>query len=144
MRGSVNKFLSRIQKMRTMYFIKKSSLFVAVLLLVASCHHKLPDLTGTWSGEATAISSNEGVVSGEKKITIEQDGSTFRGTVVTRAGVKDILGSIASDNEHFVYVHVGDMGHAEGRILGKNRIETCYVHPGKNAVAGCSVSSREQ
>ena len=86
----------------------------------------------------------KGSPSGEKKITIEQDGSTFRGTVVTRAGVKNIIGSIASDNEHFVYVHVGDMGHAEGRILGKNRIETCYVHPGKNAVAGCSVSSREQ
>lgn len=130
--------------MGKMYFIKRSGIFAVILVLLVACNHELPNLTGTWSGEATAISGVEGLVSGEKKITIEQDGSTFRGTVVTRGGVKNIIGSIASDNEHFVYVHVGDMGHAEGRILGKNRIETCYVHPGKNAVAGCSVSSREQ
>ena len=56
---------------------------------------------------------------------------------------EDILGSIASDNEHFVYVHIGGMGHAEGRILGSNRLETCYVNPGDNAVVGCSVSTRD-
>ena len=130
--------------MRTINFIRRSGLFIVALFLVVACGHELPNLIRTWSGEAPAISSAEGIVSGEKKIIItEQDGTTFRGKVITRAGEKDILGSIASDNEHFVYVHIGGMGHAEGRILGSNRLETCYVNPGDNAVVGCSVSTRD-
>ena len=58
--------------MGKMYFIKRSGIFAAILVLLVACNHELPNLTGTWSGEATAISDVEGQVSGEKKITIEQ------------------------------------------------------------------------
>ena len=73
----------------------------------------------------------------------EQKSRLFKGHVIHKGGKEEFVGVIRSDHKNFFWADSSDDdGKVIGRILKKNKIETCYLDSGKDAVAGCSILKR--
>ena len=68
----------------------------------------------------------------------------FKGFVIHKGGKEAFVGVIKSDSKNFFWADSSDDdGKVIGTILKKNKIETCYLDSGKDAVAGCSILLRQ-
>ena len=77
------------------------------------------------------------------KIT-EQNNRLFKGYVIHKGGKEAFVGVIRSDYINFYWADSGnDDGKVIGTILKKNKIETCYLDSGRDAVVGCSILLRK-
>lgn len=103
------------------------------------------DLTGTWKGYSDQITKKDGYVERENTITItDQKGRRFKGTVTHAGGTEEFIGIIRAHHGKFYWVDVDDDGIVFGRVVGPDVIETCYLDPGEDAVAGCSTLVRQR
>ena len=60
-----------------------------------------------------------------------------------KGGKEDFVGVIKSDYKNFYWADSSnDDGKVIGTILKKNKIETCYLDSGRDAIAGCSILER--
>ena len=74
----------------------------------------------------------------------EQKNRLFRGHVVHKGGKEAFVGVIKSDYKTFYWADSSnDDGKVIGIILNKNKIETCYLDSGRDAVVGCSILLRK-
>ena len=107
--------------------------------------HDVPDLTGAWIGHSVQVSAKHGYVERENTINItDQNGRRFQGTVTHAGGTEKFIGIIGSKYRKFYWVDVEDDGIVFGKILRRDVLETCYLDPGQDAVAGCSTLVRQR
>ena len=106
---------------------------------------KIPNLIGKWQGENIQSSLKHGFIKSKNTVEItEQRNRLFRGYVVHKGGKEAFVGVIRSDYKNFYWADSSnDDGKVIGTILNKNKIETCYLDSGKDAIAGCSILLRE-
>ncbi len=103
----------------------------------------IPNLIGTWDGNADTIGDIHGLRSRRRTIHIvEQTDRRFRGYFVYDEGRRDFFGVIYPDNKTFTWVNPKSKGYNHGNILGPDRIGACYVEAGADATAGCSELTR--
>ena len=103
----------------------------------------IPNLIGTWDGNADTIGDIHGLRSRRRTIHIvEQTDRRFRGYFVYDEGRRDFFGVIYPDNKTFTWVNPKSKGYNHGSILGRDRIGACYVEAGAEATAGCSDLTR--
>lgn len=103
----------------------------------------IPNLIGTWDGNADTIGDIYGLRSRRRTVHItEQTDRRFRGYFVYDEGRRDFFGVIYPDNVTFTWVNPKSKGYNHGRILGADRIGACYVEAGDQATAGCSDLTR--
>ena len=108
-------------------------------LFAFSSDHKIPNLVGTWVGINKTLSENRGFRQWEKKVEIlEQKDRRFKGTFSYTDGTKNFFGIIHHDNKTFNWVAPDSRGYNIGKILGKNKISSCYIESGIDATAGCA------
>ncbi len=106
----------------------------------------IPNLTGTWQGKNIKSTLKKGFVKSTNVVEItEQKDRLFKGYVNHKGGKEAFVGVIKSDYKNFYWADSSnDDGKVIGTILNKNKIETCYLDSGKDAVAGCSILVREK
>ena len=76
------------------------------------------------------------------EITDQKD-RVFKGYVIHKGGKEEFVGVIKSDYKNFFWADSSnDDGKVIGTILKKNKIETCYLDSGRDAIAGCSILER--
>lgn len=99
----------------------------------------IPNLIGTWDGNADTIGDIYGMRSRRRTIHIfEQTDRRFRGYFTYDEGRRDFFGIIYPDNATFTWVNPRSRGYNHGHIFGPDRISACYVEAGEEATAGCS------
>ena len=118
------------------------SFFITTIQLNAK---NIPNLTGKWQGENIKSSLKKGFVKSNNVVEItEQKNRLFKGYVIHKGGKEAFVGVIKSDYKNFYWADSSnDDGKVIGTILNKNKIETCYLDSGKDAIAGCSILLRE-
>ena len=106
---------------------------------------KIPNLVGNWEGENIKSTLKKGFLKGKNIIEItEQKNRLFKGYVIHKGGKEAFVGVIRSDYINFYWADSGnDDGKVIGIILNKNKIETCYLDSGRDAVVGCSILLRK-
>ena len=106
---------------------------------------KIPNLVGKWEGENIKSTLKKGFVRSNNVVEItEQRNRLFRGYVIHKGGKEAFVGVIRSDYINFYWADSSnDDGKVIGTILNKNKIETCYLDSGRDAVAGCSILLRK-
>jgi len=106
---------------------------------------KIPNLVGNWEGENIKSTLKKGFLKGKNIIEItEQKNRLFKGYVIHKGGKEAFVGVIRSDYKNFYWADSGnDDGKVIGIILKKNKIETCYLDSGRDAVVGCSILLRK-
>ena len=106
---------------------------------------KIPNLIGKWEGENIKSTLQKGFLKSKNVIEItEQKNRLFKGYVIHKGGKEAFVGVIKSDHKTFYWADSSDDdGKVIGTILKKNKIETCYLDSGKDAVVGCSILFRE-
>ena len=107
---------------------------------------KIPNLIGKWEGENIKSTLKKGFVRSNNVVEItEQRNRLFKGYVIHKGGKEAFVGVIKSDYINFYWADSSnDDGKVIGTILQKNKIETCYLDSGRDAVAGCSILLREK
>ena len=117
------------------------SFFITTIQLNAK---NIPNLTGKWQGENIKSSLKKGFVKSNNVVEItEQKNRLFKGYVIHKGGKEAFVGVIRSDYKNFYWADSSnDDGKVIGIILKKNKIETCYLDSGRDAVAGCSILLR--
>ena len=102
---------------------------------------KIPNLVGKWEGENIKSTLKKGFVRSNNVVEItEQRNRLFKGYVIHKGGKEAFVGVIRSDYINFYWADSSnDDGKVIGTILQKNKIETCYLDSGRDAVAGCSI-----
>ena len=105
---------------------------------------KIPNLVGKWEGENIKSTLKKGFVRSNNVVEItEQRNRLFKGYVIHKGGKEAFVGVIRSDYINFYWADSSnDDGKVIGIILQKNKIETCYLDSGRDAVAGCSILLR--
>ena len=118
------------------------SFFITTIQLNAK---NIPNLIGKWQGENIKSSLKKGFVKSNNVVEItEQKNRLFKGYVIHKGGKEAFVGVIKSDYKNFYWADSSnDDGKVIGTILKKNKIETCYLDSGKDAIAGCSILLRE-
>ena len=106
---------------------------------------KIPNLVGNWEGENIKSTLKKGFLKGKNIIEItEQKNRLFKGYVIHKGGKEAFVGVIRSDYKNFYWADSSnDDGKVIGIILKKNKIETCYLDSGRDAVVGCSILLRK-
>ena len=106
---------------------------------------KIPNLVGKWEGENIKSTLKKGFVRSNNVVEItEQRNRLFKGYVIHKGGKEAFVGVIRSDYINFYWADSSnDDGKVIGIILQKNKIETCYLDSGRDAVAGCSILLRK-
>jgi len=106
---------------------------------------KIPNLVGNWEGENIKSTLKKGFLKGKNIIEItEQKNRLFKGYVIHKGGKEAFVGVIRSDYINFYWADSSnDDGKVIGIILKKNKIETCYLDSGRDAVVGCSILLRK-
>ena len=106
---------------------------------------KIPNLVGKWEGENIKSTLKKGFLKSKNIIEItEQKNRLFRGYVIHKGGKEAFVGVIKSDYTTFYWADSSnDDGKVIGTILKKNKIETCYLDSGRDAVVGCSILLRK-
>ena len=106
---------------------------------------KIPNLVGNWEGENIKSTLKKGFLKSKNIIEItEQKNRLFKGYVIHKGGKEAFVGVIRSDYKNFYWADSGnDDGKVIGIILKKNKIETCYLDSGRDAVVGCSILLRK-
>ena len=106
---------------------------------------KIPNLVGNWEGENIKSTLKKGFLKSKNIIEItEQKNRLFKGYVIHKGGKEAFVGVIRSDYINFYWADSGnDDGKVIGIILKKNKIETCYLDSGRDAVVGCSILLRK-
>ena len=106
---------------------------------------KIPNLVGKWEGENIKSTLKNGFVKSKNTVEItEQRNRLFKGYVIHKGGKEAFVGVIKSDYKNFYWADSSnDDGKVIGTILKKNKIETCYLDSGKDAIAGCSILLRK-
>ena len=106
---------------------------------------KIPNLVGKWEGENIKSTLKKGFVRSNNVVEItEQRNRLFKGYVIHKGGKEAFVGVIRSDYINFYWADSSnDDGKVIGTILQKNKIETCYLDSGRDAVAGCSILLRK-
>jgi len=117
------------------------SFFITTIQLNAK---NIPNLIGKWQGENIKSSLKKGFVKSNNVVEItEQKNRLFKGYVIHKGGKEAFVGVIRSDYKNFYWADSSnDDGKVIGIILKKNKIETCYLDSGRDAVAGCSILLR--
>ena len=117
------------------------SFFITTIQLNAK---NIPNLVGKWQGENIKSSLKKGFVKSNNVVEItEQKNRLFKGYVIHKGGKEAFVGVIKSDYKNFYWADSSnDDGKVIGIILKKNKIETCYLDSGRDAVAGCSILLR--
>ena len=117
------------------------SFFITTIQLNAK---NIPNLIGKWQGENIKSSLKKGFVISNNVVEItEQKNRLFKGYVIHKGGKEAFVGVIRSDYKNFYWADSSnDDGKVIGTILKKNKIETCYLDSGRDAVAGCSILLR--
>ena len=117
------------------------SFFITTIQLNAK---NIPNLIGKWQGENIKSSLKKGFVKSNNVVEItEQKNRLFKGYVIHKGGKEAFVGVIKSDYINFYWADSSnDDGKVIGTILKKNKIETCYLDSGRDAVAGCSILLR--
>ena len=117
------------------------SFFITTIQLNAK---NIPNLIGKWQGENIKSSLKKGFVKSNNIVEItEQKNRLFKGYVIHKGGKEAFVGVIRSDYKNFYWADSSnDDGKVIGIILKKNKIETCYLDSGRDAVAGCSILLR--
>ena len=114
------------------------SFFITTIQLNAK---NIPNLIGKWQGENIKSSLKKGFVKSNNVVEItEQKNRLFKGYVIHKGGKEAFVGVIRSDYKNFYWADSSnDDGKVIGIILKKNKIETCYLDSGSDAVSGCSI-----
>jgi hypothetical protein len=111
------------------------------LLADAASAQDIPDLKGTWTGDAPVIvagasrhlpagsdaktANNYRLANQAMTYTIEgQDGRRFWGTLSSPKATERLIGSFSVDGKN-VYM-VDDDGYIDGVVVSANRIDVCY------------------
>ena len=117
------------------------SFFITTIQLNAK---NIPNLIGKWQGENIKSSLKKGFVKSNNVVEItEQKDRLFKGYVIHKGGKEAFVGVIRSDYKNFYWADSSnDDGKVIGIILKKNKIETCYLDSGRDAVVGCSILLR--
>ena len=117
------------------------SFFITTIQLNAK---NIPNLIGKWQGENIKSSLKKGFVKSNNVVEVtEQKNRLFKGYVIHKGGKEAFVGVIRSDYKNFYWADSSnDDGKVIGIILKKNKIETCYLDSGRDAVAGCSILLR--
>ena len=120
-------------------------LFIFFLSSISVDAKKIPNLVGNWEGENIKSTLKKGFLKGKNIIEItEQKNRLFKGYVIHKGGKEAFVGVIRSDYINFYWADSGnDDGKVIGIILKKNKIETCYLDSGRDAVVGCSILLRK-
>ena len=120
-------------------------LFIFLLSPISVDAKKIPNLIGKWEGENIKSTLKKGFLKSKNIIEItEQKNRLFKGYVIHKGGKEAFVGVIKSDHKTFYWADSSDDdGKVIGTILKKNKIETCYLDSGKDAVVGCSNLFRE-
>ena len=120
-------------------------LFIFLLSPISVDAKKIPNLIGKWEGENIKSTLKKGFLKSKNIIEItEQKNRLFKGYVIHKGGKEAFVGVINSDHKTFYWADSSDDdGKVIGTILKKNKIETCYLDSGKDAVVGCSILFRE-
>tara|TARA_Y100000590_G_scaffold144081_1_gene165643 strand:+ start:495 stop:890 length:396 start_codon:yes stop_codon:yes gene_type:complete len=107
---------------------------------------KIPNLVGKWQGENIKSTLKKGFVRSNNVVEItEQKDRLFKGHVIHKNGKEEFVGVIKSDHKNFFWADSSDDdGKVIGTILKKNKIETCYLDSGRDAIAGCSILIRDK
>ena len=101
----------------------------------------IPNLIGKWQGENIKSTLKKGFLRSNNVVEItEQKNRLFKGYVIHKGGKEAFVGVIKSDYKNFYWADSSnDNGIVIGTILKKNKIETCYLDSGRDAIAGCSI-----
>ena len=120
-------------------------LLIFFLTSISVSAKKIPNLIGKWEGENIKSTLQNGFLKSTNVIEItDQKNRLFRGYVIHKRGKEAFVGVIKSDYKNFYWADSSnDDGKVIGTILKKNKIETCYLDSGKDAVVGCSILLRE-
>ena len=128
------------------YSLLSFILIILFLFFPRSIYGKnIPNLKGTWKGDNIQASSKKGFLRSKNTVEItEQKDRVFKGFVIHKGGKEEFVGVIKSNLEDFFWVDSNnDDGKVIGTILNKNKIETCYLDSGRDAIAGCSILQRK-
>ena len=119
-------------------------LLIFLLTSISVNAKKIPNLIGKWEGENIKSTLKKGFVRSNNVVEItEQRNRLFKGYVIHKGGKEAFVGVIKSDYINFYWADSSnDDGKVIGTILKKNKIETCYLDSGRDAVAGCSILLR--
>ena len=121
-------------------------IFLFTILLCSTYVYakKIPNLIGKWEGVNIKSTLKNGFVRSKNIIEItDQKDRVFKGHVIHKGGKEEFVGVIKSDYKSFYWADSSnDDGKVIGTILKKNKIETCYLDSGKDAIAGCSILER--
>jgi len=119
------------------------NIFLFIFLFLSFHVHakKIPNLIGEWEGENIKSTLKKGFVKSRNVVEItDQNNRLFRGHVIHKGGKEAFVGVIKSDLKGFFWADSSDDdGKVIGTIIKKNKIETCYLDSGKDAIAGCSI-----
>ena len=120
-------------------------LLIFLLTSISVNAKKIPNLIGKWEGENIKSTLKKGFLKSKNVIEItDQKNRLFKGYVIHKGGKEAFVGVIKSDYKTFYWADSSDDdGKVIGTILKKNKIETCYLDSGKDAVVGCSILLRE-
>ena len=116
-------------------------LFSFLLASIQVNSKNIPNLIGKWQGENIKSTLKKGFVKSNNVVEItEQKNRLFKGYVIHKGGKEAFVGVIKSDYKNFYWADSSnDNGIVIGTILKKNKIETCYLDSGRDAIAGCSI-----
>ena len=105
---------------------------------------RIPNLVGKWEGVNIKSTLKNGFVKGKNIIEItDQKDRVFKGHVIHKGGTEEFVGVFKSDYKNFYWADSSnDDGKVIGTIIKKNKIETCYLDSGRDAIAGCSILER--
>tara|TARA_B100000029_G_scaffold476457_2_gene520597 strand:+ start:315 stop:710 length:396 start_codon:yes stop_codon:yes gene_type:complete len=124
------------------------NIFLLILFLFPITGHskRVPNLIGKWEGENIKSSLKKGFIRANNIVEItEQKNRLFKGYVIHKGGKEEFVGVIRSDHKNFFWADSSnDDGKVIGTILKKNKIETCYLDSGRDAIAGCSILLRKK
>ena len=120
-------------------------LLIFFLATISVDAKNIPNLVGKWEGENIKSTLKKGFLRSKNTIEItEQRDRLFRGYVIHKGGKEAFVGVIKSDHKNFYWADSSnDDGKVIGTILKKNKIETCYLDSGRDAVVGCSILLRQ-
>ena len=125
--------------------MKKIILLLSAYIIFpfSSFGDNIPNLVGEWNGENRTLSELKGMKTWDKKVKIiEQKDRRFKGSFTYSDGTKNFFGIIHPDNETITWVASNSRGYNIGKILGKNKISSCYVESGIEATVGCAELNR--
>ena len=124
------------------------NIFFLIIFLLPSIgfSKSIPNLLGKWEGENIKSSLKKGFIRSTNIVEItEQKNRLFKGHVIHKGGKEEFVGVIKSDHKNFFWADSSDDdGKVIGTIIKKNKIETCYLDSGKDAIAGCSILLRKK